>query len=191
MRANLNRVLSAAALLLLVLAAAVAFSSCGAAQAMGNALNIETNPYKAEVPLSTLSTSSLNGRWTINVSNVVLDDPQGALGFTAQDFTDQVNGQSFYFDTGAIANYNYPFNLEIEDSHLMRLDQYEYRLDAAGKVTIFTDLGNRVFHGELDISGGVDPTYKYWQGSGSLVYRELDTGDLTGGISMDFALTRH
>jgi hypothetical protein len=191
MRSNLNRLLSAAALLLLSLAAAAALGSCGAAKSLGNAFNIETNPYKAEIPMDTLATSSLNGKWTINVSNVVLDDPQGALGFTAQQFADEVNGQSFYFDAGALANYNYPFNIAIDESHLMRLDIYEYRLDAMGTVTLQTDAGDRVFHAELDINGAVDPSYSTWQGDGSLTYRELETGDLTGGISLNFLLSKN
>jgi hypothetical protein len=184
------RLLTASVLLLLALAAALALSSCSAGQALGNALNIETNPYKGEVPPSKLGTSALNGQWRIGVSNVSLDDPQGILGFTAQDFVNEVNGQTFWFDAGAIANYSYPFSIAISDSHLLRLDQYRYKLTASGTVTVYTDFGERRFWAELEIAGAVNSSYTCWEGDGALTYRELDTGDITGGVSLSFRLDK-
>ena len=176
--------------MLLALAAAFTLSSCSAGKALGNALNIETNPYKGEVPPDKLSTSALNGQWRIGVSNVSLDDPQGVLGFTAQDFVNEVNGQTFWFDAGAIANYSYPFSINISQSHLLRLDQYEYKLEASGTVTLYTDFGERRFWADLEIAGAVNPSYTRWEGDGALTYRELDTGGVTGGVSLSFRLDK-
>jgi hypothetical protein len=121
---------------------------------------------------------------------VSLDDPQGILGFTAQDFVSEVNGQTFWFDAGAIANYSYPFSISISDSHLLRLDQYRYKLTASGTVTVYTDFGERRFWAELEIAGAVNPSYTCWEGDGALTYRELDTGDITGGVSLSFRLDK-
>jgi len=189
-RLTVSHPLTAPVLFLLVLAGALALSSCSAGKALGNALNIETNPYKGEVPADKLSTSALNGQWMISVSNVMLDDPQGVLGFTAQDFVNEVNGQTFGFDAGAIAGHSYPFSINISQSRILRLDRYSYKLEASGTATLYTGFGERRVWAELGIAGTVNSSYSRWQGSGELVYRELDTGDITGGISMDFLLTK-
>ena len=75
-------------------------------------------------------------------------------------------------------------------SRILRLDRYSYKLEASGTATLYTGFGERRFWAELEIAGTVNSSYSRWQGSGELVYRELDTGDITGGISMDFLLTK-
>jgi len=169
----------------------MAVVSCGAGRSLADAFNIETNPYKGEVDPTKVNTSALDGRWTVSVSNVVLDDPQHALGFTAQDFVREVNGQSFWFDAGMLASYSYPFNIELAESHLLRLDARKYKLEARGTVTIPTAAGDRSFWAELEISGEVNRSYTQWWGAGELVCRELGSGGFTGGISLDFVLTKH
>ncbi len=164
-------------------------ASCSAGQGLANAFNVETNPYKGEIDPAKMQSSALDGKWTIGVWDVVIDDPTGALGFSAAEFEDEVDGQSFWFDSGAIMRQNFPFSINVAESHLLRLSQTKYKLEANGTVALETAEGGMTFWAEVAISGHVNSEMTRWTGTGELHYRQLN-GDITGDVELKFVLTK-
>jgi hypothetical protein len=172
-----------------LLLVALTLASCGAGQGLANAFNVETNPYKGEIDPAKMQSSALDGKWTIGVWDVLIDDPSGALGFTAAEFEQEVDGQSFWFDAGALQRGSLPFSVNVAESHLLRLAQNEYKLEASGTVALDTPQGVVNFWAEVAISGHVNSQMTQWSGTGELRYRQLH-GDITGGVELKFVLAR-
>ncbi len=177
-------------LLPVLLLSILTLASCSAGQGLANAFNIETNPYKGEIDPAKVQSSALDGKWTIGVWDVMINDPTGVLGFTADEFEREVDGQSFWFDAGAIMRGNFPFSINVAESHLLRLSQDAYKLEASGTVVIETAEGDMTFWAELAIAGTVNTAMTQWAGTGELHYRQVG-GDITGDVELKFVLTKN
>jgi len=176
-------------LLLALVLSILALASCSAGQGLANAFNIETNPYKGEIDPTKIQSSALDGKWTIGVWDVMINDPTGLLGFTADEFEREVDGQSFWFDAGAIMSGSFPFSINVAESRLLRLSQDRYKLEANGTVVIETADGPMTFWAETAIAGTVNSAMTQWAGTGELHYKQVG-GDITGDVELKFVLSK-